>query len=186
VAQRDARESDIVSFRSHHHGEFPMASLTDPLVQQLLNGRYVASLATQNPDGSIHMVAVWYWFDGSKIFVATASRSRKAQNMKSNSKATLMIDSRDPQASFGATIASAVQILHGDASLKLNAEIHRKYLSATAIADPRVGPVFAGWDDVTIQITPVSVISWDMRVTDAQAFGGSFKNNPGYLLPLER
>jgi nitroimidazol reductase NimA-like FMN-containing flavoprotein (pyridoxamine 5'-phosphate oxidase superfamily) len=163
-----------------------MASLKDALVQQLLNGRYIASLATQNPDGSIHMVSVWYWFDGSNIFVATASRSRKAQNMKANSKATLMIDSRDPQASFGATISGTVQTLQGGNSQKLNAEIHRKYLSTAAIADPRVGPVFAGWDDVTIQITPVSVISWDMREADAQVFGGSFKNNPGYLLPLER
>jgi len=163
-----------------------MASLTDALVQQLLNGRYVASLATQNPDGSIHMVAVWYWFDGANIFVATASRSRKAQNMKSSSKATLMIDSRHPQASFGATIAGAVQILQGGTSQKLNREIHRKYLSPAAIADPQVGPVFAGWDDVTVQITPLSVISWDMREADAQVFGGSFKNNPGYLLPLER
>lgn len=163
-----------------------MASLTDALVQQLLNGRYIASLATQNSDSSIHMVAVWYWFDGSRIFVATGSRTRKAQNMKSSSKATLMIDSRDPQASFGATISATVEILHGDASQKLNAEIHHKYLSAAAIADPRVGPVFAGWDDITIQLTPVSVISWDMRVADAQVFGGSFKNNPGYLLPVER
>lgn len=97
-----------------------------------------------------------------------------------------MIDARDPQASFGTTIIGTVQILQGGSSQKLNAEIHRKYLSAAAIADSRVGPVFAGWDDVTIQITPVSVISWDMREADAQVFGGSFKNNPSYLLALER
>jgi len=30
------------------------------------------------------------------------------------------------------------------------------------------------------------VILWDMRVADAQVFGGAFKSNPGYLLPLER
>jgi general stress protein 26 len=163
-----------------------MASLTDAVVQQLLNGRYIASLATPNQDRSIHMVAVWYWFDGSKIFVATASRSRKARNMQAHSNATLMIDSRDPQASFGASIAGTVQILQGAASQKLNKEIHTKYLSVAALADPRVGPVFAGWDDVTIQITPDSVISWDMRVADAQVFGGSFRNNPSYLLPLEK
>ncbi|HZQ18581.1 MAG TPA: pyridoxamine 5'-phosphate oxidase family protein [Terriglobales bacterium] len=163
-----------------------MASLKDALVQQLLNGRYIASLATQNSGGSIHMVAVWYWFDGSNIFVATASRSRKARNIASSAKATLMIDSRDPQASFGVTIAGNTELLKAGASQKLNAEIHRKYLSAAAIADPRVGPVFAGWDDVTIQITPTSVISWDMREADAQALGGSFKSNPTYLLPVER
>jgi len=35
-----------------------MASLTDPLIRQLLCGRHVASFATHNPDASIHMVAV--------------------------------------------------------------------------------------------------------------------------------
>ena len=36
-----------------------MASLSDSLVRQLLDDRHIATLAAQNPDGSIHMVAVW-------------------------------------------------------------------------------------------------------------------------------
>jgi len=44
-----------------------MASLSDSLVRQLLDDRHIATLATQNPDGSIHMVAVWYWFDGTHV-----------------------------------------------------------------------------------------------------------------------
>jgi PPOX class probable F420-dependent enzyme len=163
-----------------------MASLTDALVQQLLAGRHIASLASTNPDNSIHVVAVWFWFDGSHIFVATASASRKARNLQSNPKVSLMVDSRDPGASCGITIAGTAQILTGDASRQKNAEIHRKYLSTAALADGRVGPVFAAWDDVTIEITPASVIAWDMRVADRQFFDGAIESNPGYFLPLER
>ena len=132
------------------------------------------------------MVAVWYWFDGANIYVATSSRSRKAQNLQATPKATLMVDSRDPAASFGVTISGLVRILSGQESQKRNKEIHTKYLSPAALADPRVGPVFAGWDDITIQLTPESVISWDMREADRQVFGGAFESNPGYLLPLQR
>jgi PPOX class probable F420-dependent enzyme len=163
-----------------------MAALADALVQQLLAGRHIASLATTNPDGSLHMVAVWFWFDGTHLFVATASGSRKARNLQSNPKVSLMIDSRDPAASCGITIAGTAQILTGDASRQKNAEIHGKYLSTIALADARVGPVFAAWDDVTLQITPSSVIAWDMRVADRQFFGGALESNPGYLLTLER
>lgn len=163
-----------------------MASLKDALVRQLLEGRHIASLATHNPDGSIHVVAVWYWFDGADVFVATSSRSRKTRNLQSNPKASLMIDSRDPVASFGINIAGTAQIVTGDSSQTKNAEIHRKYLSQSALADARVGPVFAVWDDVTIQITPASVIAWDMRQLDRQALGGAMQSNPSYLLPLER
>ena len=162
-----------------------MASLSDALVQQLLKARHIASLGTVNSDGSIHMVAVWYWFDGSHIYVATSSRSRKARNLQSATKASLMIDSRDPAASCGVTIAGVVTTLTGEASQQANTKIHEKYMSAAALADPKVGPVFAMWDDVTFRITPTSVIAWDMREADRQAFGGAFARNPGYLLPLQ-
>lgn len=163
-----------------------MATLSDELVRKLLDGRYVATLATQNPDGSIHQVAVWYWFDGNHIFIATAARSRKARNLQSNPKISLMIDARDPAASFGINVVGVAELLRDEASRQANERIHRKYLSDAAITDPRVGPVFASWDDVTIQITPASVVAWDMRVADRQAFGGAFAANPTYMLPLER
>ena len=163
-----------------------MATLSDQLVRNLLDGRYVATLATQNPDGSTHQVAVWYWFDGHHIFIATSGRSRKARNLQSSPKTSLMIDARDPAASFGINVAGTAKLLRDEASRQANASIHRKYLSEAAISDPRVGPVFASWDDVTIQIAPVSVIAWDMRVADRQAFGGAFASNPTYMLPLER
>jgi len=163
-----------------------MASLADPLVRQLLDGRYIASMGTENADGTLHMVAVWYWFDGANIYVATATRTRKARNLLSKPRVSIMIDSRDPAASFGITVTGTAKFLSDDVSRKFNERVHRKYLSEAALADPRVGPVFAAWDDVTIQITPKSIIAWDMREADRAVFGGSFEKNPGYLLPLER
>ena len=97
-----------------------------------------------------------------------------------------MIDSRDPAASCGITIIGTAETLTGESSREPNIRIHERYMSAAALADPKVGPVFAMWDDVTIRITPKSLIAWDMRVADQQAFGGAFAANPGYLLPLER
>jgi PPOX class probable F420-dependent enzyme len=162
-----------------------MASLADAKVKQLLEGRYIASLATHNPNGSIHVVAVWFWFDGADIYVATSSRSRKAKNLQANQKVSLMVDSRDPAASYGVTVTGTAQVLSGESSRRRNAEIHRKYLSEAALADPKVGPVFAGWDDIAVRISPSSVIVWDMRDADQHVFGGAFKNNPTYLLPLK-
>lgn len=78
-----------------------MASLSNLLIQELLSGRYIASLATVNRDLSVHVVAVWYWSDGAKVYVATAAESHKAQNLQSNSTVSLMIDARDPLASRG-------------------------------------------------------------------------------------
>jgi PPOX class probable F420-dependent enzyme len=163
-----------------------MASLSDALVRQLLDGRYIASFATHNPNGSVHMVAVWFWFDGTDIYVATSARSRKARNLQSNPEVSIMIDARDQAASYGVSVTGSAQVLTGESSRKCNTEIHRKYLSDAALADPKVGPVFAAWDDVTVRLAPASVIAWDMREADQQFFGGTLKNNPGYLKPLAR
>src|SRR5437870_906213 len=110
----------------------------------------------------------------------------QSSKLQSNPRASLMIDARDPAPSCGIDIAGAAQILTGDSSQQWNARIHRKYLSESALTDSRVGPVFASWDDFTIQITPTSVIAWDMRQADRQVFGSAFESNPTYLLPLER
>jgi len=163
-----------------------MASLLDAPVRELLEGRYIASLASRNADGSMHLVAVWYLFEGNNLYVATSSRSRKARNLQSNTSVSIMIDSRNPAASRGINIAGTAKILTGDASEQWNARLHGKYLSEAALADPRVGSVFAAFDDVTIQINPTSVISWDMREVDKQFLGGVMATNPTYLLPLER
>lgn len=163
-----------------------MTSLSDPLVQQLVNGRYIAALATHNPDNSIHAVSVWYMFDGGRVYVGTSSRSRKLRNVELNSSVSIMIDARDPAASSGVSIAGTAQILTGDLSRQWNRRIHQKYLSEAALADPKVGPAFSFVDDVTVEITPIKVISWDMRQIDQQFFGGAIEKNPKYLLPLER
>ena len=163
-----------------------MASLSDSLVRELLHGRYIAAFATRNGDGSIHMVAVWYFFDGVFVYIGTSGRSRKARNAQSNPNVSLMVDSRDVAASRGATLVGRAEILTGDSARQWVDRIHQKYLSEAARADAQVGPVFAAVDDVAIKITPTDVISWDMNQLDQQFFGGAIGKNPTYLLPLER
>ena len=163
-----------------------MAQISDAIVQEMLLGRHIASLATENADGSTHMVAVWFYFDGESVYVATAGRSRKAQNVQRSSRVSLMVDARDLAGQRGICLTGTARLLTGAPSSDWNEKVHDKYLSTAALADPRVGPVFAQWDDVTIQITPSSVIAWDLREADRQFFGGALSSNPEYLLPLDR
>jgi len=116
-----------------------MASFANALVRDWLDARNIASRATGNPDGPIHMVAVRHWFDGTHVFVASCWRSRKTRNLHPKHKVSLMVDARYPAASYGITLPGTTQILTADSSQKGNAEIHRKYLSGAALADARVG-----------------------------------------------
>jgi hypothetical protein len=51
-----------------------MASFADVPGGDWLDARHIASLATENPDGPIPMVAVWCWFDGTHALGATSPR----------------------------------------------------------------------------------------------------------------
>src|SRR5450755_3412500 len=152
----------------------------DATLQEILQGRYIATLGTENADGTIHLTAVWYLFEDGHLFVATSSKSRKARNVAARPKASLMVDVRKPGAERGVTAAGKVELISGDQSQELNRRIHSRYMSAAAIADPQIGPVFASFDDVSLRLTPTSWITWDMSVLDAQAFSGRLGKTPGY------
>ena len=157
----------------------------DPSLRSFLQGRYIATLGTTNADGTIHLTAVWYLFEDDRLFIATSSKTRKARNVVARPVASLMVDVRKPATERGVTAAAAVDVISGDASREMNRRIHSRYMSAAAMSDPHVEPVFASFDDVTLRLTPVSWTSWDMAVLDAQAFGGRLGGTPGYMLPLD-
>ena len=157
----------------------------DATFQEFLRGRYIATLGTENADGTIHLTAVWYLFEDGSLFVATSSKSRKARNIAARPKASLMVDLRKPGAERGVNAVGRAELITGGQSREINRRIHSRYMSAAAMNDPRIEPVFASFDDVTIRLTPVSWTTWDMKVLDAQAFGGRLGGTPGYLLPLD-
>ena len=165
-------------------GKMPTQTL-GPNFRDLLRGRYIATLGTENTDGTIHLTAVWYLFEDGCLFIATSSKTRKARNVVARPKASLMVDARKPGTERGVTAADRVELISGGESQEINRRLHSRYLSAAAMYDPQVGPVFASFDDVTIRLTPVSWITWDMAVLDAQALGGRLGGTPGYLLPLD-
>ena len=157
----------------------------DPKFLPLLEGRRIASLGTLNEDGSPHLTAVWYLYHDNRFFVATSSRTRKARNIKTRPTATLMVESRKPGSERGVTVTGSVEVISGAAAKDINQKIHRRYLSAAAIADPRVGQVFAQFDDISLKLCPQVWTWWDMAELDAMVLGGSMAGNPGYLLAQE-
>jgi PPOX class probable F420-dependent enzyme len=159
--------------------------ILDPALQQFLQGRYIATLGTENADGTIHLTAVWYLFENGSLFVATSSKTQKARNISARPNASLMVDARKPGSERGVTAAGEAELITAGQSQELNRRIHSRYLSLAAISDPKVGPVFASLDDVTIRLVPVSWTAWDMAALDAQAFGGRLGGTPGYMLVLD-
>lgn len=154
-----------------------MSGLTDA-AQEILKGRYYATLATHNDDGSIHTTPVWYVFENGKLYVGTSSSSLKCRNLAARPRATLLVDTRNPGSESWVCAAGRVEILTGDASREINARILRRYLTEEAITDSRVGPIFAYADDVTICLVPEVWRSWRATDLDEKFFGGVLGREP--------
>ena len=161
-----------------------MQTTMPPGSQEILMGRFIASLGTESEDGSTHLTAVWYLFEAGCLYVATSSRSRKARNVLSKPKASLMVDIRSPASERGVVAACKAEVIRGESSKEINARIHSRYMSEAALSDPRAGGTMAAMDDITLKLTPTGWYGWDMRVLDDMLFGGAMKTS-GYLLPLD-
>jgi PPOX class probable F420-dependent enzyme len=148
-----------------------MAGLTD-WARTLLEGRHYATLATQDDDGAPHLTPVWYLFRDGQLFVGASSASRKVRNAVARPTASLVVDVRKPGTERWVSGAGPVTILRGDESRRINAMILERYLTAEAIAHPRIGPAFVAADDATICIRPATWRSWAAADLDAQFFGG--------------
>lgn len=157
----------------------------DKLAQELLDGRYIATLATLNDNGTVHLTAVWYLWNRDAFFIATASTSQKARNAKARPQASLMVDVRRAGGERGVTVSGPAELITGEQARSIVARIHSRYMSEAAITDPQVGPILASLDDVVIRLKPKKWTWWDMRALDAQVFAGRLTGTPGYLLPLD-
>ena len=156
--------------------------LSSGLARELLEARLIASLATLNRDGTPHVVAMWFLWDGAAILSPTSRKTRKAKNVLRDPRVTVMVD--DSRGGFdlrGITIVGRAELVEGPEALELNRGVHRKYVTETGLA---LEPVrtYLGTDDVTIRIQPERASSWDLRTTPqgrALAESGEFERLVG-------
>jgi PPOX class probable F420-dependent enzyme len=163
-----------------------MSKLSDSM-REFLNGRHYATLATLNEDGSIHLTPVWYLFENECLFVETAASDRKVRNILARPQASLLVDSRQKLGSERWVSGSGTaEIIRGERSKAINANIQQRYLTTAGLEDPRVGPVLAAAGEVTISLTPHSWRSWELKSLDDQYFGGILGQTPEqWFLPID-
>ena len=140
--------------------------MDDALAGELLDARLIATLATLNGDGSIHLVAMWFLWDGEAVLIPTSRATRKVRNVERDPRATVMVD--DSRGGFdlrGITLVGRAEIERGEAALELNRRVHLKYVTGEGLA---LEPVrrYLSTDDVTIRFMPERMSSWDLAATE--------------------
>lgn len=131
----------------------------------LLGARLMANLATHARDGAIHLVPMWFLWDGQAILIPTNHATQKVRNLERDPRASVMVDdSRDGFDLRGVTVMGKVALVRAPESFRLNRTIHLKYLTV-AERDSARADAYLSTDDVTIRLKPIRAFAWDLRHT---------------------
>ncbi|QKT07781.1 PPOX class F420-dependent oxidoreductase [Gordonia sp. X0973] len=69
--------------------------MSDEEIADFINSQRTATLATTGPDGSIHLVAMWYGVIDGELWFETKSKSQKAMNLRRNARCSVLIEDGD-------------------------------------------------------------------------------------------
>lgn len=127
--------------------------LAKPLSQELLGSSIPARLAYTGLDGDPRVIPIGFWWDGSRVTVATVPSSAKVPALRQNPRVALTIDTND--------FPPHVLLIRGSATLELVDGVPEDYIEASHKLVPP--DQFAGWESgvralydqmVRITITP--------------------------------
>ena len=128
---------------------------------EFLAERRIAIVATEDPEGSAYLSAVWFEFIDGAFFVPTGGRSRKARNALARPRGSIAVEERGGTLR-GAAARGRFEVLDGAEALALNERLHRRYVTDAGMADPDLGGALTGADDVTLKLIPEAWTEWDM------------------------
>ena len=151
-------------------------------IDALLDQRLIANLASVNPNGSVHLVAMWFRREGDRLLFPTSHHTRKARNLRERPAATAMVDRSVGGLDLkGVVVRGTVELIEGDDAHALNRSIHERYVSERGLALTEVAAYLARGDDVTIALPMERVSSWNL----AEGKAGRALRAAGEGLPLD-
>lgn len=127
--------------------------------EKFLKSQKILRLATIDSSENPHIVPVWYMYENGKFYVGTDTKTRKARNIKKNSKVAFCIDVgiRSPDIVGVMGTGRARLILKKDRMESLAKKILLRYFKS--LKNKSAQQLLAQTDCV-IQITPKKITDW--------------------------
>ena len=128
----------------------------------------MSTLATVGPDGTPHLVAMWYGYLDGALYFETKAKSQKAVNLRRNPSAVVLIEAGDTYDQLrGVLIEGSVE--RADDDPRLDTVMHRwseKYMGGNPLP-------YARWRNrAWFRLIPARFTSWDFRkIPEARAKG---------------
>lgn len=133
-------------------------------IEEFIARSRTATLATTGPDGSIHLVAMWYGIVNGEIWFETKAKSQKAVNLRRNNRCSILIEDGDTYDTLrGVAIEGTADILADpDSCLQVGISVWERYTAPyTEESKPFVEQMMN--KRVAVRMIPARTRSWDHR-----------------------
>ncbi len=131
--------------------------MTADEMERFLREANLAKLATIDPDGTPHVVPIWYLRDGTELVMISQPATRKVRNIRRDPRVTVCIDRAT--APYAGVIVRGVATLELVASQELAVPMAVRYLGRDA--GILVGEKYTSSDLATIRVPIGQPFTWD-------------------------
>ena len=137
--------------------------MTDAEIDEFLSGRNSMNVATHGPDGSIHLVAMWYGpFEGSWGF-HTFEKSQKVRNLQRDPRVTVLVETGEVYEELRGVemVGRAELITDADRLVGLVKSVAQRYYPIDDPAQLDAVAEASARKRVGVLIHPDRIVSWD-------------------------
>jgi len=139
-------------------------------VGRLLEDEPVVWLSTVRPDGSPHLVPIWFSWDGESLLIASKPHARKIANIRTNPKVMLALGEPEQDFDVG-LLEGTAEILEAPASEVLPLGHLRKYRDEMEAIGLTVDEYLATYS-LVVRVRPTKFFPWHGRTTPRSARPG--------------
>lgn len=131
--------------------------------KEFLRSCKIARLATISPDGSPHVIPLWYLYIENRIYMATDKDSKKVRNIQRNPKVAVLFDAYEEEEKFGQSSWDIKGLMiPGTAEIIESGKMYNKFFELL----PLKYPVYheEPWEKgeaVVIEVKPEEFCDWE-------------------------
>lgn len=140
----------------------PTAAIAAARLDRFLASEEVVWLSTVRPDGTPHLVPIWFTWDGTSLLVLSKPHAQKVRNLRANPVAMLALG--EPDEDFDVALAEArVELIDGPLTELPPGHLDKYGARMTALG--LSADEFLSTYSQLLRITPTRTLPWHGRST---------------------
>jgi PPOX class probable F420-dependent enzyme len=136
--------------------------MSEEEVAAFLDGRHTMNVATLSPDGTIHLVAMWYAMEGTDPVFWTYRSSQKIRNLERDPRITCLVETGDAYEELkGVELVGRGEIVtERDVVMSLGERVAERY-TGPVTDETRPFVHAAGEKRYAVRVGVERTVSWD-------------------------